>query len=523
MLEFGSFQLDPDRREFLRDGKILAVQAKLFDTLVLLAENRDRVVEKQELLDSVWPDTYVEESTLFQTVSALRKVLGGGKADGYRCIATVPGRGYRFVAAAKPTVPGQVPHSTLDKDGVARHRTEVVSPPQESVQRSAPEPSASKPSEIRIESVEGPSPALTQKESPEPRARRWHKAAVGLAVAVMMLLGVALWRSFETGRPEPMNLRIKQLTSLEGVEWQPGWSPDGRSFAYAGTAFGSTDIFVAATAGGDPLRRTFHPADDLHPRWSPDGRYIAFLSDRGLGVSVYVVSPYDGPERRLADTNLHRDLALLSGLGAQPWSHDSDSLLFSRRHADGSLAVWKVELSSGEETQITQPPPGGEDREATWSFSGRRIAFRGKRDGKAGVWIADANGQIERLAADGGNWPAWSRDDRSLYVSSARGSPINIWRVGLDSGAWSQVTRGAGQDMYPAIAANGALGRVNTNLQKLLYSDVWRSPSSNTAAFEPVLPRQPRQCEPAEPHGFERYVVCRRAGLQMARLAQTLR
>ncbi len=302
---------------------------------------------------------------------------------------------------------------------------------------------------IRIEDAERPPPALTRRESPEPRANGWRKASAGLAAAVMMLVGVALWRSSESARPEPANLRIKQLTSLDGIEWQPGWSPDGRSFAYAGAAFGSTDIFVAATAGGDPLRRTFHPADDLHPRWSPDGRYIAFLSDRGTGASVYVVSPYDGPERKLAGTNLHRDVMLLSGLGAQPWSRDSDSLLFPRRHADGTIAVWKVDLSSQKETQITFPPPGGEDREASWSFSGRQIAFKGNRGGKRGIWIAGANGQIDRRAADSGRWPAWSPDDHSLYVNSARGGAGNIWRVEVDSGAWSQVTRGPGQDMYP--------------------------------------------------------------------------
>ena len=217
------------------------------------------------------------------------------------------------------------------------------------------------------------------------------------------------------------------------------------------------DLFVAATANGDPLRRTFHPADELHPRWSPDGRYIAFLSDRGAGAIVYVVSPYDGPERKLAETNLHRDVVLLSGLGAQPWSRDSNSVLFPRRHADGSIAVWKIELSSEVETQITFPEPGGEDREASWSFSGQHIAFQGERDGKSGVWIADANGQIERLAADSGNGPAWSPDDRSLFVSSYREGSNNIWRVELDSGSWFQVTRGAGQDLFPSIAANGVL------------------------------------------------------------------
>ena len=457
MLEFGSFRLDPDRRELLRDGKPFAVQAKLFDTLVLLAQNRDRVVEKQELLDSVWPDTHVEESTLFQTVSALRKVLSCGKADGDRHIATVPGRGYRFVAAAKPTVPLQLPQSTWEQNSVVRHHAEVVSIEQDSAQRSTQEITASEPSKIRIEDAERPPPALTRRESPEPRANGWRKASAGLAAAVMMLVGVALWRSSESARPEPANLRIKQLTSLDGIEWQPGWSPDGRSFAYAGAAFGSTDIFVAATAGGDPLRRTFHPADDLHPRWSPDGRYIAFLSDRGTGASVYVVSPYDGPERKLAGTNLHRDVMLLSGLGAQPWSRDSDSLLFPRRHADGTIAVWKVDLSSQKETQITFPPPGGEDREASWSFSGRQIAFKGNRGGKRGIWIAGANGQIDRRAADSGRWPAWSPDDHSLYVNSARGGAGNIWRVEVDSGAWSQVTRGPGQDMYPAIAPSGAV------------------------------------------------------------------
>jgi len=252
-------------------------------------------------------------------------------------------------------------------------------------------------------------------------------------------------------------VQIKRLTSLDGTEWQPGWSPDGRSFAYSGTAFRSLDLFVAATANGDPLRRTFHPADELHPRWSPDGRYIAFLSDRGAGAIVYVVSPYDGPERKLAETNLHRDVVLLSGLGAQPWSRDSNSVLFPRRHADGSIAVWKIELSSEVETQITFPEPGGEDREASWSFSGQHIAFQGERDGKSGVWIADANGQIERLAADSGNGPAWSPDDRSLFVSSYREGSNNIWRVELDSGSWFQVTRGAGQDLFPSIAANGVL------------------------------------------------------------------
>ncbi|MEZ5364207.1 MAG: winged helix-turn-helix domain-containing protein [Bryobacterales bacterium] len=79
MLGFGPFQVDAHRRELLHSGQQIAVQAKLFDTLVFLLDRRDRVVEKQELLEHIWPNVHVEESSLYQTVSALRKILGCGK------------------------------------------------------------------------------------------------------------------------------------------------------------------------------------------------------------------------------------------------------------------------------------------------------------------------------------------------------------------------------------------------------------------------------------------------------------
>jgi DNA-binding winged helix-turn-helix (wHTH) protein len=191
MLEFGSFRLDPDRRELLRDGRPLAIQAKLFDTLVVLAENRNRVLDKQELLDSVWPDTHVEESTLFQTVSALRKVLSNGKADGDRHIATVPGRGYRFVAVTKPARPLELPRSTREQHSAAGHRAEVVSIAQNAAQRSAPELTSSEQSEVPVEEAARLPPVLTERESPEPRAHRRSKATLGLAAAVVMLVALA--------------------------------------------------------------------------------------------------------------------------------------------------------------------------------------------------------------------------------------------------------------------------------------------------------------------------------------------
>ena len=432
MPAFGPYQLDADRRELLRNGERFPLQARPFDTLAYLVKHRDRVVDKQELLDNVWPGVYVEESALFQAVSTLRKALGEGKSEGERYIATIPGRGYRFVATATPVPADQAINGAVEVNGFERAPSGDFR---------APEPTA-------------PPPASHERDLAANR-RRWQSGAAAAAVTAAVILGTGFLLYPDDPEAESLNPRIQRLTSLEGTEWQPGWSPDGRSFAYAGAAFGSLDIFVTATAGGDPLRRTFDPADDLHPRWSPDGRYIAFLSDRGQGANAYILSPYEGPERKIADTGLHRDVALLSGLGAQPWSPEGDSLLIPRRHPDGHIAVWKIELSSGTETQLTFPSPGMEDREASFSFDGRWVAFRSRRDGKPGIWIADADGKNERRIGDGGGSPAWSPDGRFLYVSG--GNPVNIRRIAVDSGAHSRVTLGAGQDLFPTVAANGSL------------------------------------------------------------------
>jgi tetratricopeptide (TPR) repeat protein/DNA-binding winged helix-turn-helix (wHTH) protein/TolB-like protein len=93
---FGNFVMHPERRLLLRDGGTVPLAPKAFDTLILLIERRGQLVEKQELMDAIWPDTIVEENNLTQVISALRKVLGTDSA-GRSYIETVPRRGYRFV------------------------------------------------------------------------------------------------------------------------------------------------------------------------------------------------------------------------------------------------------------------------------------------------------------------------------------------------------------------------------------------------------------------------------------------
>src|SRR5580765_5971303 len=104
--EFGPFTVDPVERVAFRDGEPLTLTPKVFDTLLCLVRNRGRVLTKDEILQEVWPDTFVEEVNLAVNVSTLRKVLGEGPQEG-RYIATVPGRGYRFVAQVSASVSQQ--------------------------------------------------------------------------------------------------------------------------------------------------------------------------------------------------------------------------------------------------------------------------------------------------------------------------------------------------------------------------------------------------------------------------------
>lgn len=96
--EFGPFRLDAVERRLLRDGETVALTAKAVEVLFALVENSGRTVSKEELLSTVWAESFVEEANLTVNISALRRALGEGPSE-HRYIETVPRRGYRFVAA----------------------------------------------------------------------------------------------------------------------------------------------------------------------------------------------------------------------------------------------------------------------------------------------------------------------------------------------------------------------------------------------------------------------------------------
>jgi TolB-like protein/DNA-binding winged helix-turn-helix (wHTH) protein/Flp pilus assembly protein TadD len=126
LYEFGPFSLDPQERILWRDGKALAITPKVFDTLLFLVRNQGRVLTKDELLQEIWPGTFVEEVNLAVNISTLRKLLGENPQDG-RYIVTVSGRGYRFVAEVRET--GLTAEERADgKIGSSPDKSEEVPP-----------------------------------------------------------------------------------------------------------------------------------------------------------------------------------------------------------------------------------------------------------------------------------------------------------------------------------------------------------------------------------------------------------
>ncbi len=94
--EFGEFHLDAREKVLLRDGKPLPITPKAFQLLFILVENHGHLVEKDELMKSVWADSFVEEGNITFTIGLLRKLLGDDTKNP-RFIETVPRRGYRFI------------------------------------------------------------------------------------------------------------------------------------------------------------------------------------------------------------------------------------------------------------------------------------------------------------------------------------------------------------------------------------------------------------------------------------------
>src|ERR1700689_3818388 len=104
IFRFGEFQIDALARTLRREEEIVTLNRRAFDVLLYLVQNPGRVLTRDELLKNVWPDTFVDENSLAQSISVLRRALDEKPGDN-SYIVTLPGRGYQFVSAVQVIAP----------------------------------------------------------------------------------------------------------------------------------------------------------------------------------------------------------------------------------------------------------------------------------------------------------------------------------------------------------------------------------------------------------------------------------
>lgn len=286
--QFGEYRLNGESRLLTCLGKPIPLTPKTFELLLLLLDSQGRALSRDELIGSLWRDTFVEEANLSFQISSLRKALGDRGAS---YIETLPRHGYRFACP---------------------------------VNRSASVPSASIPDEL------GRSPAFSPSKLP-PLVRRWYWPFTPLAMtlAALAMTLAALWLIRERGGRDISSRDSVSLplTSYSGHEIQPSLSPDGSqvAFSWNGVSANNFDIYVKLVGPGEPLRLTKDPAQDQTPAWAPDGRFIAFLRySTEESAAIYLIPALGGPERKLGDVttpDLHcREIPNLT------WSPDSKYL-----------------------------------------------------------------------------------------------------------------------------------------------------------------------------------------------------
>ena len=465
----------------------------MFQTLLVLVENRTRVMSKGELFERLWPQQIVEEANLTQTISMLRKALEEA-ANGKRYIATFHGHGYRFV---EPVVVEQDQRNPDIDKGLPDQGNRPIANPAEGVM------------------------ALTSDRSPEaaglgafgvpPDRIRFLLTSISvlLAMAVVTLLFLRGHDSIRPVAAEP--LEITTLTRMEGSQYQPSWSPDGKELAFvdAPPSGGNSSIYVQAAGDTKPRKLISGGGCISSPVWSPDGRFLAFIRATQDAAEVLIFSLHDSISRKLTTIFPHRyglDFRRLD------WSPDGSFLVVDDKTTDTDpLSLYLVHVSDGKKIRLTYPNmdiigdvaprfspdgtrvafirmkyqfqegvfvlpvTGGEARQLTdqqhvlsdvdWQ-SNDGLVFNGRLDDEFRFWRRDVrnpNAAATLVSAIGTDLPSqFSISRRSGQIAfSADGPDLNIWSVDLDKRSanaihWTSVISTPGQDLEPSISPDGS-------------------------------------------------------------------
>jgi Tol biopolymer transport system component/DNA-binding winged helix-turn-helix (wHTH) protein len=443
---FGDFRLDPSDRLLLCNGEPVPLTPKVLDALILLVENAGHLVEKDEFMKRLWPDSFVGDDALAQNISLLRKALTDKNAAA-DWIVTVPKRGYRLTVTVI---------ESNGSSGATRTRAvnnEAAIAPSVLMNQCTEQASTSLPNE----SV--PAASLPAGELPKGKIS-WILRAVALALLVVAAVGTFMYvrsRS-STGLA---GIEVVPLTGMDEMENGAAFSPDGNQIAFVvSRREENLGVYTMLIGGERPLRLTSNPGDCC-PAWSPDGRAVAFARDEKIGYSIYVV-PALGGTPKLIYTNPIDFPEHIGFPSTFSWSPDGNQLAISSvRPGLGRPAIFLLFLRDLSVHPITSPPPDFSDWTPSFSPDGKAIAFiRSSGPGIVDdVYVVPASGgEARRLTFDNrmiDSAPAWAPDGGDIIFVSGRAGVSTLWRVSASGGKPRRV-EGVGTSVTsPAISPAG--------------------------------------------------------------------
>ena len=479
---FDNFVVDAGKSVLSREGQSVPLTPKAFEILLVLVRNPGRVLKKEELIEEVWPDAFVDENNLPRNISSLRKALGEGPAE-HKYIVTLPGQGYRFVAEVRQleSPNGAPTRALLESVPLEPTKLEPTITVHEDVVKS--EPATRKPRSISLLVV---------------------CACLALALAISGYFLAQRW--LHSSQPTTAQRKLWQLTFEPGLETDPSWSPDGRFVAYSSDQSGNFDIWVRSIGEGNSVQVTSSPAHDWQPNWSPDGLSLVFRSERE-GGGLFVVPALGGSERKLC------------GFGYRPrWSPDGSQVLFDSSAYIGAVKskTFVISATGGTPRDVLNDfvPQFVSTLLVAWHPDGSRLSVWGNhRQAGWSFWTVPLNGgpplqsQID-TSVQSQLKEAGVRFVNFLWLPSANGLIFegesqgvrNLWKVKVVPSTlrWidglERITTGAGKDTDIAVSSDG---------RKLAFSI--RSERSRlwTVPFDPIAGKTTGTSQPLTVAGMD--------------------